>query len=281
VTNPITWILAIFAVGALGLGGYFLWAIRRHSEDPGARAQVQQNLLIGTVVLLAAFALYEAWQIHVLGTPESIIERFHILFYYKDDTWRTTNWLGIETLQNPPDVWMHQEIICEVKPDFIVETGTYKGGSALLWAMVLAQIHPPGQVITVDLYDHGLDEARKFPIWKDHVQFIAGSSIDPKVVADITRRVQGKKVLVILDSVHRKDHVLAELAAYSPLVSPGSYIIVQDTSLGGHPVLREAGLGAWEAVDEFLRTSDRFVSDRSRERLLFTMHPRGYLKRTR
>jgi cephalosporin hydroxylase len=88
-------------------------------------------------------------------------------------------------------------------------------------------------------------------------------------------------VLVILDSDHSKQHVLNELAAYAPLVTLGSYLIVQDTHVNGHPVEPMFGPGPMEALTEFLATNPDFVSDRGRERLMFTMHPNGYLRRIR
>ena len=87
--------------------------------------------------------------------------------------------------------------------------------------------------------------------------------------------------MVILDSDHRKPHVLAELRAYAPLVTVGSYLIVQDTDVNGHPVLAGFGPGPMEALVEFLQTDDRFRSDPAQERLLFTMHPKGYLERVK
>ena len=108
---------------------------------------------------------------------------------------------------------------------------------------------------------------------------VAGVSHDPTIVREVTERVSGRGALVILDSDHSKPHVLDELKAYAPLVHVGSYLIVQDTNIGGHPVLEEFSPGPMEAVEEFLQSDDRFEADRSRERLLFSMHPKGYLKR--
>jgi len=88
-------------------------------------------------------------------------------------------------------------------------------------------------------------------------------------------------VMVLLDSDHRMPHVLAEMRAYAPLVSEGSYLVVQDTDINGHPVLPGFGPGPMEAVTEFLSGDDRFQVDRDQERLMFTMHPGGYLKRVR
>jgi cephalosporin hydroxylase len=208
-----------------------------------------------------------------------VVEQFHKLYYDSSETWTTTKWLGVGTLQNPNDVWITQEIICEVKPDVIVEAGTCMGGSAAIWAMVLQQVNPNGRVITIDIQDRVTSEARTLPIIRESVDFLIGSSTDPKIVDEIRRRTEGKKVLVLLDSDHSKEHVVKEMDAYGPMVTKGSYMIVQDTNINGHPVLPEFGPGPWEALDEFLPGNPQFQPDKSREHLMFTMHPRGYLRR--
>src|SRR5208337_3409587 len=167
----------------------------------------------------------------------------------------------------PNDVWMIQEIICEVRPDLIIEAGTRAGGSAAIWAMVLQQVNPNGRVITIDIKDYVPSEARDLPIIKEKVDFLLGSSTDPKIVDEIRRRTEGKKVLVILDSDHSKNHVLNEMIAYGPMVTKGSYMIVQDTNINGHPVLPDFGPGPWEALDEYLPKNEQFQPDKSRERL--------------
>jgi cephalosporin hydroxylase len=239
-------------------------------------------------------------------TDQQVIDRFHELFYNSQETWSSSKWVGVLAYQNPNDVWIHQDIISEVKPDFIIEAGTAAGGSAILWAMVLEQVNPKGKVITIDIVDQiefiksvikarnipgasdpkfatqlikGVEIGQNLPIWKERVEFIKGSSTDPKIVAELGNRVKGHKVLVILDSDHSKNHVLNELNAYAPMVNVGSYLIVQDTNVNGHPVRKDFGPGPMEAVEEFLAANKQFESDVSRERLLFTMHPKGYLKR--
>jgi len=113
------------------------------------------------------------------------------------------------------------------------------------------------------------------------VEMIVGSSVDPKVTDQVAQEVLGKKVLVTLDSLHTRDHVLKELEIYSKLVSPGSYLVAQDTNINGNPVLPAFGPGPHEAVQEFLRTHDNFVVDHSREKFLLTFYPGGWLKRVK
>jgi cephalosporin hydroxylase len=212
------------------------------------------------------------------STEKDVLDNFHQLWYGNQNTWMKNKWFGVLTRQNPMDIWVTQEIIVETKPDFIIETGTLYGGSALVWATILQQVNPKGRVITVDIEDL-TQEAKKLPIWKEKVDFFLGSSVSPEVLEAIRKRVEGKKVLVIFDSDHRKDHVLKELFAYSPFVQVGGYIIVQDTNSNGHPVTPGSGPGPMEAVEEFLIVNKHFESDLHRERLLFTFCPRGFLKR--
>jgi len=179
--------------------------------------------------------------------------------------------LGVWTVQNPSDAWIVMEIMWEVKPDLIIEAGTFQGGSANLWAVILEHINPNGRVITIDIEDQRKPGAKRAAIAKRKVDFLLGSSTDPKIVAEVHRRAKGKKrVLVLLDSLHSKEHVAGELAAYAPLVSVGSYVIVQDTLVGPKA-----------AIDEFLASTDTFVADRRRERYANTNSVRGYLKRVK
>lgn len=180
------------------------------------------------------------------------------------------HFLGVWTVQSPSDAWIVMEILYEVKPDLIVEAGTFHGGSANLWAIILEHINPNGKVITIDIEDQRMPRAKELPIAKERVEFLLGSSTDPKVVSEVHRRATGKKVLVLLDSLHSKEHVAAELDAYSPIVSVGSYLIVQDTLVGPKG-----------AIDEFLAGTDEFVADRKRERYPDTSSVRGYLKRVK
>lgn len=209
--------------------------------------------------------------------PEQIVRDFHHLSY-ESRGWVENRWLGVNALQNPNDVWIIQEIMTEVRPDFVIETGTWNGGGALLWATILEQINPAGRVITIDIQD-GTGDAQKHPLWWRRVTFLHGSSTDPGIVRKVKQIVGDGKVMVILDSDHSKAHVLAELETFAPLVTPGSYLIVQDTAVNGHPILPDYGPGPMEAVREFLPQHPELTIDHSRERLLHTLHPDGYLRK--
>jgi cephalosporin hydroxylase len=178
-------------------------------------------------------------------------------------------WFGIPTWQNPLDVWITQEILQEVKPDVVIETGTKFGGSAVLWSMLLEYIQPSARVITIDVVNKA-QKARRHPLAQKRVKFILASSIAPETIETIAQIAKGKKVLVILDSLHTREHVFEELKLYSPFVQVGSYIIVQDTL---------AGAGA--AVKDFLAINDDFVIDTSRHRYQLTNNMNGFLKRIR
>jgi cephalosporin hydroxylase len=206
---------------------------------------------------------------------DALVERFHQLWYSQPDTWLTTYWLGVKTLKCPLDLWIYQEILFTTRPDVIIETGTYSGGSALYLACICDAIGN-GRVITVD--NRASDDRPAHP----RITYVRGSSAAPRVVAEVKQAIEPREgAMVILDSDHRKDHVLGELRAYAELVKEGSYIVVEDTNVNGHPVCPNFGPGPMEAVEEFLAEDDRFVVDAERERFLLTMNSRGYLKRVK
>jgi cephalosporin hydroxylase len=145
----------------------------------------------------------------------------------------------------------------------------------------LPHVNPRGKVVTIDVSPKLSAEARKHPLAKERIVFLEGSSTDPKTVAKVAEIVKGGRAMVILDSLHTKEHVLKEIRAYAPFVPVGGYLIVQDSNVNGHPVRPDHGPGPMEAIEEFLAGTDEFVSDRGRERMLFSMHPKGYLKRVK
>jgi cephalosporin hydroxylase len=187
----------------------------------------------------------------------------------------------VQIEKNPLDLWMMQQIIYEVQPDFIVETGTWKGGSALYWAHTLNGMSLfNSRVITVDVQD-ATSVAAAHPLWKKYVTFLRGSSSDPQIVDRIAKLVGGHTTLVVLDSDHRMAHVLKELEAYAPLVSQGSYLVVEDTHIDGVPTDPGFGPGPMAAVRQFLESggSKSFEQDLAREAYIMTFNPGGWLRR--
>jgi cephalosporin hydroxylase len=204
-----------------------------------------------------------------------IVERFHELYYRRWQASADTinlSWFGHKLLKCPLDLWIYQELLVRTRPDVVVETGTFHGGSALYLAMVLDQIGH-GRVITVDTSPQ--------PNCPQHarIDYLTGSSVDPSVVGKVHDLVANDRALVILDSDHTESHVYDEMVAYSSLVQIADYLIVEDTNVNGHPAYPEFGPGPMEAINKFLSLNDRFVVDQSCERFLMTLNPRGYLKR--
>jgi cephalosporin hydroxylase len=211
---------------------------------------------------------------------ESVVDAFHRLYYTRTndaaDTWRDTRFLGCRILKNPLDLWIYQEILFELKPDLIIETGTAWGGSAL-WMASLCDLIGHGEVVTIDIKRRKKD--LPVPV-HPRITYLLGSSTSDDIVGDVRNRVLTReKVLVVLDSDHSREHVLNELRIYGPLVTPGSYVIVEDTNVNGHPVAPSFGPGPMEAVDSYLEETDEFKIDLTREKLLFTFNPRGYLRK--
>lgn len=240
----------------------------------------RSTLLILSVLALAALNVYQYQRIPLPLADQEIVDRFTTLFFQDKKALWGNHYLGIKTLQNPMDVWITQELFFEVKPDVLVETGTHKGGSALLWSTFLEPIKPDHRIITIDISNEA-EQARRLNLRKGKVKFLVGSSTAPEIVEQVREEAGDGRVMVILDSDHSKAHVLDELHAYAPLVSIGSYMIVQDGVVNGNPILPDYGPGPLEAVEEFLETNDQFVIDENRERLRFTYNPKGFLKRVR
>lgn len=209
----------------------------------------------------------------VRPSTEQVVDDFHRL-YYDSNVYRRTFWRGVETQKCPLDLWIYQEILHELRPDVIVETGTFSGGSAYYLAS-LFDILGKGRVITIDL-----EPQPNLPV-HPRITYISGlSSTAPEAVSKVTALIGiGEVVMVILDSDHSRDHVLDELRIYAKMVTPGQYLIVEDTNVNGHPALPEFGPGPMEAVDAYLKENHTFEIDPAREKLFMTFNPRGYLKK--
>jgi cephalosporin hydroxylase len=201
------------------------------------------------------------------------ISRAHDVFY-ESDAWTKATWLGAQALKNPLDLWVYQEILYETRPELIVETGTYRGGSALYLAS-MCDLLGVGEIVSVDI-EPVRDDYPEHP----RITYLGGrSSTDPEVVAEVTARVGGRRTLVVLDSDHSQAHVEKELATYAPLVPVGCYVIVEDSNIG--QIRKDLMPGPLQAAEAFLAHTDEFVVDREREKFLITFNPSGYLRRVR
>jgi cephalosporin hydroxylase len=154
--------------------------------------------------------------------------------------------MGIQTAKCPLDLWIFQEIITETKPDLIIEAGTHMGGSALFLASV-CDLFDRGEVVTIDITE--LPDRPQHP----RITYLLGSSMDDGVVAEVKRRAAtAERVMLILDSDHTEAHVYKELSLLGPLVTPGCYLIVEDTIVNGNPVLPDFGPGPAEGLARYL-----------------------------
>jgi cephalosporin hydroxylase len=205
------------------------------------------------------------------------------------------SWLGRPIIQYPQDVVAMQELIWALQPDLVIEAGIAHGGSLILWASLLelnAACGGPQRAraigIDIDIRAHNRAAIEAHPMVR-RITMIEGSSLDPSVVAQVAGAAAGgDRVLVCLDSNHTHAHVLAELEAYAPFTSVGSYCVVFDTVIEGLPEEtfpdRPWGPGdnPGTAVIEYLRSHPEFEVDRRLDdKLLVSAAPGGYLKRTR
>ena len=207
---------------------------------------------------------------------KNISDTFH-REYECSRLWEKTSWLGVPIWKLPMDAFIIQELIFRVKPDYVVETGTNFGGSSLFYASIL-QLIGNGSVITVDIED----KAYNMPgvaqeIMDERVIQLIGDSVEK--FSSIQKCCAGRKCIVILDSWHSKEHVAREMDLYHTLVTAGSYMIVEDTHVSGHPIEWKWGEGPYEAVKEFCMKHPNFEPDLDCERLGITFNPQGYLKK--
>jgi cephalosporin hydroxylase len=203
------------------------------------------------------------------------------------------SWLGRPIIQSPQDIIALQEIIWDVKPDMIIETGIAHGGSLIFSASMLTLLEKCGQIkngkvlgIDIDIRKHNKKAIDAHPMSKKITMF-QGSSLDKKIIKKVHNFAKkAKKILVCLDSNHTHDHVLGELNAYTSLVSVGSYCVVFDTFVedmpqGSYPDRPwDKGNNPKTAVRKYLETHPEFKIDNSiQDKLLITVAPDGYLKR--
>jgi cephalosporin hydroxylase len=215
------------------------------------------------------------------STNGAVVDRFHKIWYDNGDlTWGANTFLGFKIMQSPLDLQLYQEILFKTKPAFILETGVFGGGSLVYFASMLdlMKASPETIVIGVDIVLKPEAKAIQHP----RIRLIEGSSTDPAIIEKIKAMLPAPKGMVVLDSDHSEAHVTAELGLYPQFVEVGCYLVVEDTNINGHPVLKDFGPGPMESVRKFLPNHPEFVADDPLwQRNFYSHHQYGWLKRVR
>jgi cephalosporin hydroxylase len=240
----------------------------------------------------AAFAANAVAQSKALGSDQETFKRATgtVLELDKYDYSYLWSWMGAPIIQMPADVMATQEVIWETKPDVIIETGVARGGSVIFMASMLSLLNNGGFVIGVDIdiRAHNRETIEDHPM-ADRIKLIEGGSVDEPVLEQVRAMIpEGARVMAVLDSDHSRAHVLAELRAYGPLVTPGCYMVVADTIVG-HLTEEETpkkrsqvlykGNDPLSARDDYLAETDRFEIDEVLNgKLVISSSPGGYLR---
>lgn len=195
--------------------------------------------------------------------------------HHREIVFSRVNWMGVETLKMVFDIWIYQEILNEKRPELLIEIGSYRGGSTLFFAH-LFDIMGSGQVISIDI------DRSKYEVSHPRITELTGDNLSDAVFSRVRELAAGKRTMIIHDGDHRYENVIGSLRMYGPLVTPGQYFVVEDGVMDVftplHP-LGYGGKGPLGAIRDFIRESDAFEIDRSRERYQITYNPNGYLLR--
>ncbi len=217
---------------------------------------VRKRQFFGRTVYGSAPSLYHHWMYDTLA-------------------WKKMTWLGLPVQKSPCDLWNYQEIFHALEPALVIEFGTFQGGSAIFFASVLRAIGKPFRVLSVDVNPCMASDP--------DVDFLVASSIAPNVAATINKlkATFPGPIFAILDSDHTKEHVLAEMLSLRPILGRGDYLIVEDSNINGHPVLKSHGPGPYEAIQKYFQLyPNDYKRDAAREaKFGFTFAPQGFLIR--
>ena len=231
---------------------------------------------------------------HGLDTPEAfeLVSRVWLRAGWDTKYVYSFTWLGRPIIQLPEDMVRIQEVIFDVKPDVIVETGVAHGGSLIFYAS-LCKAMDRGRVVGVDIEirPHNRAAIEAHPLFP-YITLIEGSSTDSATVEQVKAQIRpGERALVLLDSNHTKEHVLAELNLYAPLVAEGSYIVAMDgimEQMTGAPRTqpdwewnnpRRAALEFVEGRDDFVLEEPAFLFNEGAVRERVTYWPGGFIRR--
>ncbi|MBI1273059.1 MAG: rhamnosyl O-methyltransferase [Alphaproteobacteria bacterium] len=202
----------------------------------------------------------------------------YLRWFHETNVWKHMSYRGVRTLKYPPDMWNYQEIICEHKIEWIVETGTRHGGSALFFADLFTNLGRKGKVFTIDpMAEWQLDHTAV-----PNLVWLKADSGATDVAASVYRQIPEPRgpLFLILDADHSAQHVARELAAHVPFLRSGDYLIVEDTIVNGHLVRPEHGPGPMEAIDAYVKQNPgRLVYDQARaEKFGSSVAMKGYYR---
>ncbi|QFU74240.1 cephalosporin hydroxylase [Halioglobus maricola] len=205
--------------------------------------------------------------------PPAEVLRLANIIYFRSQVFEHTEWMGYKAAKCPMDMWVYQELMHKLQTDLLVETGTLLGGSALFFAQMF-ELMGRGKVLSIDIeMQEGLPEHPR-------LEYIKGSSISTDVLERVQKEAdQASSVMVLLDADHKAPFKHEEMRCYSRFVTPGSYMIAEDTCFDAFPAFPEYGPGPAAAVKKFMQGNKEFEIDRSPERHLITFVPGGFLKK--
>ncbi|MBX7190663.1 MAG: cephalosporin hydroxylase family protein [Sandaracinaceae bacterium] len=239
------------------------------------------------------FELERAEAIAAMAKDEELKQKSLEWMLHADKYKYTYNyrWLGRPIIKFPSDILLMQELLWDVKPDLVIETGIAHGGSIIFSASMLELLGGEGEVlaIDIDIRKHNRAEIEKHPMSK-RIRMIEGSSVSEETMAKVREAASKKKnVMVFLDSLHTHDHVLRELELYAPLVSVGSYLVLPDTFIEYFPRGYYSANRPWDvgnnpmtALRAWLPQHPEFEIDHARmDKLMITEAFDGYLRRVR
>lgn len=272
----------------MGVLGYIFRRIKKESGQNGIKGlffkyrikDIFRGMLLVTIGALSEYYLLiinklERNNLYIRIFRKPVVTRFSKMYYMlRRNTIDYTMFMGKPLMKYPTDLWVYQEIIYRCKPDVIIETGVFLGGSTYFFAK-LCELYGHGRVIGVDyITDHIDPELYKMP----NVEIIAGSSIEREIIEKVKALIKPEeKVMVILDSNHEPEHVAIEMELFSNLVTEGQYLVAEDGMINHvHPIVWRKR-GPLKAINNFLLTHKEFNIDHSCNRYLLTQSPVSYL----
>jgi cephalosporin hydroxylase len=205
--------------------------------------------------------------------PPAEVLRIANIIYFRSQVFEHTEWMGHKAVKCPMDMWVYQELMHKLETDLLIETGTLLGGSALFFAQMF-ELMGRGKVISIDIELR--DDLPQHP----RIDYIEGSSVATEVLDQVAAASEtANSVMVLLDSDHKAPYKHEEMRLYAKFVTPGSYMIAEDTCFDAYPAFPEYGPGPAAAVQKFMAGNADFEVDRSLERHMITFVPGGFLRR--